>query len=93
MAKTIVVGEVLQGLVEGRTSENQKAPLPMASSWSASPPGRVSIQPLPDGVSCTITGVAPGDCTVTVTCGGLPPATYDISVLPGAATRMVVRMG
>jgi hypothetical protein len=35
--------------------------------------------------------VAPGDCTVTLTCATLPPFVYALSISPGAATQMVVR--
>jgi hypothetical protein len=91
MAENVLVGDVLRLQVEGRTASGQKAQLPAVPVWSSTPPGILVITPDAGALTVTATAVAPGECTVTLTCATLPPFVYALSISPGAATQMVVR--
>jgi hypothetical protein len=92
MAQQLPVGQVVTLAVEGRTASNQKAVLPATPMWNAAPPGFLTLTPAADGLTCVVTAVAAGDCTLEVSCAAIPPETYDVSVLPGAAVRLVVKV-
>ena len=91
MAENVLVGDVLRLEVQGRTAAEQRAQLPAVPVWSSTPPGILAIAPDVGGLTATATAVAPGDCTVTVSCSALPPFVYSLSISPGAATHLVVR--
>lgn len=89
MAKILSIGDRLKLTVEGRTDREQRAKLDRAPNWLADPPGLVELVVAPGGLTAAVLAVAPGDCTLRAVVDGLEDI-YAISVLPGAATRLVI---
>lgn len=90
MARTLLVGQSITLAVEGRNAQEQKARLPARPTWAVVPPGYVTLTVAGDGLTCGVLAVSPGDCVVTVTSGTLAPVDDAISVLPSAATHVVI---
>jgi hypothetical protein len=91
MAKHISVGNTIRLTVEGRTAMDQLARLPTQPEWRAEPPGLLTLRIASDALTCEATAAAPGDVTVTVTCGDLAAFDFAITILPGTATRLHVK--
>lgn len=68
------------------------APLPAAPSYAVDTPGIVSLTPSADGLSCKVTALAPGNCTVTVTDANLASVPVAYTVPAPVADTLVVNI-
>jgi len=87
MAQAINIGEQLKLIVEGRDA-GQAVRLPGRPTWAVDV-AHVALAVAADSLSCVVTGQSAGDCTVTARAAEFA-ATYAISVLPKAATSIVI---
>lgn len=92
MAQVLNVGETITLEAAARTASGQRGKFTTPPMWLSSPPGLLSLTPSPDGLTCHVIAEVAGDVELTVSCPGLTPATFLISVLPEAATSIVVRV-
>lgn len=66
------------------------APLPAAPTYSVDKPGIVTLAPSADGLSCVVTGAAPGSCVVTVSDAQLNAVPVSYTVPAPVADTLVV---
>jgi hypothetical protein len=87
MAKIMSIGDRLKLTVSG-VDGGRRAKLLERPSWEVAP-ALVQLEPGEDGQTCLVTAATAGDCTITARVGRLSEV-YAISVLPAAATALVI---
>jgi hypothetical protein len=92
MAEIMRVKDEITLAIEARDAGQRKAQLDLGlvPLWSVLPPGIVEVKAAAGGRSAKIVAVASGDCIVQVDVPGMQMGVYSISVLPEAATHLVV---
>lgn len=89
LAASLIVGQS-DKLVCSGTYQGQPAPLPAPPTYSVDKPGIVSLTPSDDGLSCVVTALAPGSCTVTVADASLASVPVAYTVPAPTADTLVV---